>query len=58
MTTDPVPASANDVDRIVLGSGESRDVHFKGGHMTVGYDGSSGFAVSGTKDWTLDLFAS
>lgn len=56
-TRDPVPASANDVDRIVLGTGTSRDIGFEGGHMTVGYEGESGFLFAGSKNWTLDLFA-
>lgn len=53
----PVPESLNDVDRIVLDSGESRRIDFPGGHMTTTFDESSGFLAWGSKDWTLDIFA-
>ena len=53
----PVPEQLNDIDRIVLDSGESRTIDFPGGHMTTTYVESSGFLTSGTKDWTLDIFA-
>jgi hypothetical protein len=53
----PVPEELNDIDRIVLDSGVSRTIDFPGGYMTTTYDNSSGFLTSGTKDWTLDIFA-
>ena len=53
----PVPEQLNDIDRIVLDSGKSRTIDFPGGHMTTTYVESSGFLTSGTKDWTLDIFA-
>jgi hypothetical protein len=51
----PVPESLNDIDRIVLGSGESQKIDFPGGHLTNTYDESEGFLMSGSKDWTLDI---
>jgi len=52
----PVPDNLNDIDRIVLGEGESRRIDFKGGYMETTYAGDSGFAAFGTKNWELNLF--
>lgn len=53
----PVPENLNTIDRITLGERESQRTDFKGGYMETKYAGDTGFAMYGTKNWELGLFA-